>query len=273
MIKKSIITIFVVIMGIALYTNLKALSTGIVGLTQRMGNTEGCTCHGFSPTTSVVLNFQGPDSVRFGDTATYTISMTGGPLVRGGVNISAGNGRVILSPSDATLHSLESMPGVFELTHVSPKAPVSGAVTWTFRYIAPLTGTRDTLFSTGNSVNFTGGTSGDSWNFGNSKVIKLSSVTGIAGNNEVANGYKLAQNFPNPFNPVTKINYSVAKQGFVKLSVYDSRGNLVKNLVSEAKSEGNHTAEFSGNNLSSGVYYYSISVNGFNETKKMMLVK
>ncbi len=273
MIKKLIITVFVVIMGVALYTNLKALSTGIVGLTPRMGNTEGCTCHGFSPATSVVLNFQGPDSVRRGDTAVYTISMSGGPLVRGGVNIAAGNGRLILHPSETLLQSLESMPGVFELTHVSPKAPVSGSVTWTFKYIAPASGTRDTLFSTGNSVNFTGGTSGDSWNFGNSKVIVLKAVTGIAGNNEIASGYSLSQNFPNPFNPATKLNYTVARTGLVNLSVYDSRGNMVKNLVNETRNAGSYSVEFNGSNLSSGVYYYKISVNGFSETKKMMLVK
>lgn len=273
MLKKVLIFSIVVIFGVALYTNIKAFSTGIVGLTKRAGNTEGCTCHGFSPTTSVNVLFQGPDSVRYGDTVTFTVSITGGPLTRGGIDISAGNGKVILSPSDNTLQRLEGSPGVFELTHVTPKAPVTGAVTWTFRYIAPLSGTKDTLFSTGNSVDFTGGNNNDSWNFGQSKVIALKSPTGIAGNNEVIDNFKLKQNYPNPFNPVTKINYSISKNGNVILSVFDSKGNLVKNLVNERKNAGEYSVEFNGNGLSSGVYFYRINVNGLSETRKMTLVK
>lgn len=273
MIKKILISSVVVILGIALYTNIKAFSTGIVGLTKRAGNTEGCTCHGFSPTASVNVSFQGPDSVRYGDTVTFTVSITGGPLTRGGIDISAGNGKVILSQSDNTLQSLEGSPGVFELTHVTPKLPVSGTVTWTFRYIAPVSGTKDTLFSTGNSVDFTGGNNNDSWNFGQSKVIVLKTPTGIAGTNEVIDNFRLNQNFPNPFNPVTKINYSISKGGNVNLSVFDSKGNLVKNLVNERKQAGEYYVEFNGNSLSSGIYFYSINVNGLTETRKMMLVK
>ena len=273
MIKKILISSVVVILGIALYTNIKAFSTGIVGLTKRAGNTEGCTCHGFSSTASVNVSFQGPDSVRYGDTVTFTVSITGGPLTRGGIDISAGNGKVILSQSDNTLQSLEGSPGVFELTHVTPKLPVSGTVTWTFRYIAPVSGTKDTLFSTGNSVDFTGGNNNDSWNFGQSKVIVLKTPTGIAGTNEVIDNFRLNQNYPNPFNPVTKINYSISRGGNVNLSVFDSKGNLVKNLVNERKQAGEYYVEFNGNSLSSGIYFYSINVNGLTETRKMMLVK
>lgn len=273
MLKKILIYSVVLIFGVALYTNIKAFSTGIVGHTKRNGNTEGCTCHNASPTPGVNLLFQGADSVAFGDTITFTVSMTGGPLVRGGINIAAGNGKVILSPSDNTLQSLESIPGIFELTHVTPKTPVSGSVTWTFRYIAPASGTSDTLFSTGNSVDFTGGNNNDSWNFGQSKVIVLRTPTGIAATNEVIDNFRLNQNFPNPFNPVTKINYSIAKSGSVKLSVYDSKGNMVKNLVNERMNAGEYSVDFNGSGLSSGVYYYKIEVNGLSETRKMMLVK
>ncbi len=273
MIKKILISSVVIILGIALYTNIKAFSTGIVGLTKRAGNTEGCTCHGFSPTTSVNISFQGPDSVVYGDTVNFTVSMTGGPLTRGGIDISAGNGKVVLSQSDNTLQSLEGSPGVFELTHVTPKAPVSGSVTWTFRYIAPISGSKDTLFSTGNSVDFTGGNNNDSWNFGQNKVIILKAPTAITGTNEVIDNFHLNQNYPNPFNPVTKINYSISKSGNVKLSVFDSKGNLVRNLVNERKSAGEYNVEFNGNGLSSGIYFYIINVNGLSESKKMMLVK
>ena len=273
MLKKLLIFSVVLIFGVALYTNIKAFSTGIVGLTKRAGNTEGCTCHNSSPTALVNLQFMGPDTVKYGDTVTVTLFMSGGPLVRGGVDISAGNGKVILSPSDNTLQRLEGSPGVFELTHVTPKAPVSGSVSWTFRYIAPASGTRDTIFSTGNSVDFTGGNNNDSWNFGQSKVIVLKSPSAIAGNNEVVDNFNLKQNYPNPFNPVTKINYTINKNGNVKLSVYDAKGNFVKNLVNQKMNAGEYSVDFNGNGLSSGVYYYKIEVNGLSETRKMMLVK
>lgn len=273
MIKKILIFSVVVIFGIALYTNIKAFSTGIVGLTKRAGNTEGCTCHNPSSTPAVNLQFMGPDSVRYGDTVTITLFMSGGPLVRGGVDISAGSGKVILSPSDNTLQRLEGSPGVFELTHVTPKAPVSGSVSWTFRYIAPASGTRDTLFSTGNSVDFTGGNNNDSWNFGQNKVIVLKSPSAISGSSEVVENFRLKQNYPNPFNPVTKINFSLNKSGIVKLSVFDVQGNFVKSLLNDKKSAGEYSVDFNGSGLSSGVYYYKLEVNGLSETRKMMLVK
>ncbi|MFA7362060.1 MAG: choice-of-anchor V domain-containing protein [Candidatus Kapaibacterium sp.] len=273
MIKKILISSVVIILGVALYTNIKAFSTGIIGHTKRAGNTEGCTCHGPSPTLSVNVSIQGPDSVSYGDTVTFTVSLTGGPLVRGGTNIAAGNGKVILSQSDNSLQSLEGSPGVFELTHVIPKVPVSGSVTFTFRYVAPAAGTKDTLFATGNSVDFTGGNNNDSWNFGENKVIVLKTPTGIAGTNEIIDNFRLKQNYPNPFNPVTKINYSIAKSGNVNLSVFDSKGNMVKNLVNERMNAGEYSVDFNGNGLSSGVYYYKIDVNGLSETRKMMLVK
>jgi len=91
--------------------------------------------------------------------------------------------------------------------------------------------------------------------------------------NEIPSNFKLYQNYPNPFNPVTKINYSISKGGNVNLSVFDSKGNLVKNLVNERKQAGEYYVEFNGNSLSSGIYFYSINVNGLTETRKMMLVK
>lgn len=85
--------------------------------------------------------------------------------------------------------------------------------------------------------------------------------------------YKLSQNYPNPFNPATKINYSVPVQGKVKLSVYNSTGQLVGVLVNEVQSSGSYSVSFNGSNLSSGVYLYRIESGSFTETKKMILVK
>jgi hypothetical protein len=85
--------------------------------------------------------------------------------------------------------------------------------------------------------------------------------------------YELSQNYPNPFNPVTNINYSVPVQGKVKLSVYNSMGQLVDVLVNEVQASGSYNVSFNGSNLSSGVYLYRIESGSFAVTKKMILVK
>lgn len=273
MLKKVIIFISVAVFGIALYSNIKALSGGIVNLTKRAGNTEGCTCHGFDTTSSVKIFIIGPNVVQYGDSVTYTVKMTGGPLVKGGINISAGRGLVMLSPLDNSLHRLEASLGVYELAHNVPKPSVSDTVTWTFRYFAPLTGNKDTLFTTGNSVNGTGGTSGDEWNFGQSKIITLGNIQSIGNNSSSTVSFHLNQNYPNPFNPNTKINFRLNKVGFVKLTVFDSKGNLIKNLVNDKKSAGEYSVEFNGNGLSSGIYFYKLDVDGNTDVKRMILLK
>ena len=85
--------------------------------------------------------------------------------------------------------------------------------------------------------------------------------------------YSLSQNYPNPFNPVTKINYSIAKQGFVTLKIYDILGREIKTLVNEVKTPGNYIVEFNGSEFSSGVYFYKIQSDNFSRVKRMVLIK
>jgi len=85
--------------------------------------------------------------------------------------------------------------------------------------------------------------------------------------------YKLLQNFPNPFNPNTKINYSIPQISFVTLKVYDLLGREVATLVNEEKSIGAYLVEFDGSNLSSGVYFYILQAGNFSDTKKFILLR
>jgi len=80
-------------------------------------------------------------------------------------------------------------------------------------------------------------------------------------------------NFPNPFNPVTKIYYNLPIPGNVNIEIYSSTGQMIKELVSEFKYEGNYVTDFDGSNLSSGVYFYKIQTNNFSQTKRMILLK
>jgi hypothetical protein len=92
-------------------------------------------------------------------------------------------------------------------------------------------------------------------------------------NNTAPKEFELSQNYPNPFNPATIINYSVPVQGKVKLSVYNSMGQLVDELVNEVQASGSYSVSFNGSSLSSGVYLYRIESGSFTETKKMILIK
>jgi dipeptidyl aminopeptidase/acylaminoacyl peptidase len=89
----------------------------------------------------------------------------------------------------------------------------------------------------------------------------------------VPKSFELFQNFPNPFNPTTKIRFSVASRSFVSLGVYDVLGNEIKSLVNEKKPVGIYEIEFDGTALSSGIYYCQLRSGGLVQTKKMILLK
>lgn len=85
--------------------------------------------------------------------------------------------------------------------------------------------------------------------------------------------YSLSTNYPNPFNPSTIINYSVKDAGLVRIKVYDILGAEVFTLINEIKEAGEYAVEFNASNLPSGVYIYTMQVNGFASSKKMLLMK
>ena len=83
----------------------------------------------------------------------------------------------------------------------------------------------------------------------------------------------LLPNFPNPFNPTTKISYSIKEEGLVTLKVYDILGKEIATLVNENKPTGNYEAEFNASSLPSGIYLYRIQAGNFVQTRKMILMK
>lgn len=104
-------------------------------------------------------------------------------------------------------------------------------------------------------------------------TFAFNKVTSTSENNIIPKENKLFENYPNPFNPITKIKFSIKEDGFVNLKVYDVLGNQVADLVNEEKSAGTYTVDFNAIDLSSGIYLYTISNNNFRQTKKMILLK
>lgn len=90
---------------------------------------------------------------------------------------------------------------------------------------------------------------------------------------KVPKEYFLSTNFPNPFNPTTKISYSLQKEGLVTIKVFDVLGNEVAVLVDEIKPEGKHEVEFNANNLPSGIYIYKMQSGKFIAVNKMILLR
>jgi hypothetical protein len=86
--------------------------------------------------------------------------------------------------------------------------------------------------------------------------------------------YQLYQNFPNPFNPVTKISYIIPESDFVTLTVYDLRGRKIETLVSQFQKAGKYDVHFNAQHLSSGVYFFQLKAGtNFAQTKKMVYLK
>ncbi len=104
--------------------------------------------------------------------------------------------------------------------------------------------------------------------------IKYSQLTGMEiNNNQTAEEYYI-KNYPNPFNPKTEIRYNLGTAGSVSLKVFDTNGKTVKDIINGKQNSGQHTVEFDGNELPSGVYFCALIVNGVNiQITKMVLLK
>ena len=85
--------------------------------------------------------------------------------------------------------------------------------------------------------------------------------------------FTLQQNYPNPFNPITQINFDMDNAGQVVLDLFDIRGVKVRSLFSEHYDAGSHQYTLDGSDLASGVYFYSMTANGINKTRKLVLMK
>lgn len=82
-----------------------------------------------------------------------------------------------------------------------------------------------------------------------------------------------SENYPNPFNPSTKISYQIPVQGFVSLKVYDVLGNEVATLVSKEKTASEYKVDFNAATLPSGIYFYQLKSKDVTLTKKIILTK
>ena len=170
--KKSIYYFSVFFLVCAIVYGGIQYSTGIVGITRLNG--DGCVCHNPVSTQTVFVRIWGPNQVTPGSTNNYTVSLKGGPAVKGGFNVAARFG--VLSTTDPGAQKIMT-----ELTHNAPKVFGSAdSVYWTFKYTAPASPGTDTIYAAGNSVNGDGSpTDLDNWNFSPNFPIQISQVVPV----------------------------------------------------------------------------------------------
>jgi hypothetical protein len=101
----------------------------------------------------------------------------------------------------------------------------------------------------------------------------ISNLTGVGRPTNALLTFALKPNFPNPFNPSTRISFSITKEGPVTLRVYDILGREVATLVNETRKPGQYTERFDGSRLASGVYMYVLRSSEGQLTSRMILSK
>lgn len=92
-------------------------------------------------------------------------------------------------------------------------------------------------------------------------------------NPKLPSKFRLFQNYPNPFNPTTTISYYLPRSVHVEITLFDVLGNYVKDVYSGYQNPQTHEVELDGSNLSSGIYFYRLKTEIFEETRKCILIK
>jgi len=103
-------------------------------------------------------------------------------------------------------------------------------------------------------------------------------ATSVDGAKEISQNFQLKNNYPNPFNPTTQINFRIAQNSYVRLDIFNALGEFVQNLVNQNFTEGNYSTTWNGINhlgskVNSGVYIYRLTAGDFVESKRMVLMK
>jgi len=241
----------IIFLSIIIYANVDEMD-GIVGLTKRDGGL-GCLCHNLTPTNSVQVWIEGPDSVILNNTVQYKLLMTGGPAVAGGFNIASYFGQ---------LDSVDTLTKVLfgELTHTQPNPFQNDTVSWNFLYTAPSSLVSDTIYSVANSVNWDSIPSNlDQWNFGENFVVhiindplpvELSNFTAIVNLNNVNISWTTLTETNNSGFEIERASSSTAPghNGWEKIGYVPGFGTSTEI----------HSYTYNDSNLDDGIYSYRL---------------
>lgn len=260
---------------------------GVVGQTKKplrapVFSVKGCFCHGDTASPRARVWISGPDTVRPGVQALFSVNVAKDTNIAAGFNVAAFLGLLGVRDTLGTQlmrvdpnNPLDSL----ELTHTDAKLGGGrDTISWQFWYRAPsISGLTDTIYAVGNSIDTSRDPDGDHWNFAPNRLVRVvgPAVVAHAG---AAQEFALMQNYPNPFNPQTNFRFQIADFGFVTLKLFDVRGAEVATILSEEMQAGTHETAFDARGLASGVYLYRLSSTDskgrvLTSTKRMVLAK
>jgi hypothetical protein len=249
--RKSIVNIILLAVA-AISITIYASSNGRTGTTLKNGS--GCTCHG-SASSSVTVVITGPNTLVVNTQGTYTLTITGGPLVTGGCNIAASAGTLGIVTSDLKVSNTE-------LTQSSPKAASSGSISFQFTYTAPATQGNQTLYADGLSADNTGGTGGDAWNNAANFTVSVTAVTPVELSSFTASiiGSDVRLNW----STATEINNSGYK--IDRMNVNSTDWETIASIKGNGNSTMMHDYIYTDKNLNAGRYSYRLVQMDFNGT-------
>ena len=170
-----------------------------------------------------------------------------------------------------------SVPPASYSLDITPAGENNTIVTSLNADLSGLKGNVATVFASGflnTTANKDGAAFGIFAALANGTVVQFGTLTGVENSsNSIPTSFNLKQNFPNPFNPTTKIVYSIPKSSDVSLKVFNVLGQEVATLVNQQQNAGFYSVNFDAGSLASGIYIYRIQAGSFVSTKKMTLLK
>ncbi len=108
---------------------------------------------------------------------------------------------------------------------------------------------------------------------GMSGVITVENATDVKELSKIPGEFNLKQNYPNPFNPSTTIEFSLPQSNFTKLTIYNSAGQKITDLISRNLSKGVYSFNWNADGYASGIYFYRINSGNYSAVKKLILIK
>jgi enterochelin esterase family protein len=183
------------------------------------------------------------------------------------------------------LHSAAFWPNNYEAYSLILSGPVKNiawnAIWGTYEPLYPnMRAFRDSLISYGYNIEWLERPEGHSWGLWRASVDRIleyffpGNPVGVADDSKLQPvQFYLSQNYPNPFNPSTRIIYSVPASSSVLIKVYDILGNEINTLVDEEQPAGEYEVTWSPENITSGIYFYTIQSGIYTAARKMIFIK
>ena len=191
--------------------------------------------------------------------------------------LARGAGKLVQNVTYGDISDYISVPPASYSLDITPAGDDNTIVTSLNADLSGLKGETAAVFASGflnPSNNQNGPAFGVFAALANGTVVQFGTLTGVENSkNSKPTSFNLNQNFPNPFNPSTKITYSIPKSSEVSLKIFNVLGQEVATLVNQQQNAGNYTVNFDAKSLSSGIYLYRIQAGSFVSTKKMTLLK